>query len=156
MWRKCNPSTWSSNIRGMWRLTFYPRNPYEATGMVKRPWDQQVFFFQIPPNVHFFYQNVSIISIVHQSWSILINTTAGADREVFWGRGSSANDKAFLPGITAFLTRYRCISHQLLLYFFPGIIVFLACYYCISSQIFLYISPGITVFVQFSSAGQWS
>lgn len=37
-------STWSSNIQGMWRLTFYPRNPYEATGMVKRPWDQQVFF----------------------------------------------------------------------------------------------------------------
>ena len=44
VWRKCNPSTWSSNIQGMWRLTFYPRNPYEATGMVKRPWDQQVFF----------------------------------------------------------------------------------------------------------------
>ena len=79
------------------------------------------------PNVHFF---IKIFYFIF----ILINIPVGTDREVFGGRGSSANDEAFLSGITAFLTRYYSISYQILLYFFPS----------------------FAVFVQFSSAGQWT
>ena len=40
--QRCKPNTWSFYMTTVINH-FYPRNPYEATGMVKRPWDQQVF-----------------------------------------------------------------------------------------------------------------
>ena len=148
VWRKCNPSTWSSNIRGMWRLTFYPRNPYEATGMVKRPWDQQVFFLS-NANTQMFISFIEMFPLFQlsinpdQSWSILqpvpIVKSSGGEGQVRTTRHSYQVLLHFLPGIIVFPTSYYCISFQVLLYFLPVIIVFLPRYYCISLQVLLYL-----------------
>ena len=163
VWRKCNPSTWSSNIRGMWRLTFYPRNPYEATGMVKRPWDQQVFFFQMPtPKCSFllskcfhYFNCPSILINPDQyysrcrSWSLL-GERVKCERQGILTRYYCISYQVslyFPPVIIVFLSRYYCISYLLLLYFLPVIIVFLPRYYCISCLLLLYFFPSIIVFL---------